>query len=1261
MNPVQTVTIPIASKRTSIQIDDHTPSNKSIGDLIHHAQQVRSRIPSSRNDSQNFSPKKPETEKNYELPNNKSLTKINITTKTNIQNKEELAKTNNINQILNPVLDDRPIEFLNTMDKSDLIDLLVKKTRRIQDLEHSLDEQKRLRLQDASQVEEKAAKIKEWVANKLKELENQNKHLRDQNRKQKQAVETLTSKIASLTPLSSPRKILATRSPIDSTTINNEDDISDHINIIIGQKPANNSDLPAPLGSSSSSANGSGHNMTRNSELQSEPRIEKERIKSIGRSESPIYDSVNLEQVLNKTRTPGQNCNKPPPPPLHRVDDWELQLYNLAEESFSNLLKKSMNDGNSIQSDFDSNSDRDTLGSHKSSGSIKNDLISLVKPHFTTIDGDEVVDENTLNIAINNEDCSIDKITTEKGLTKLEPMSSFMIRRGSNDNSKMPYLQTPLGKLTRCAKYTSSCENIVSKSNQTSTVTNLFDSPLRSRRGPANTILRAHSVRKNPVPEKLHDYISSDLIKRGYLTKPGALKNHQRWFVLKNFYLSSYKSESDETTKVAPNMKLKLDHSCHIFAMNSIGESSYPFKIVYHNKTLQLIAESAKIRDEWVKIMTIAINVSDIHPEAFIKGQSNHEGFVSFTRHGITKRCYGILTKHVIIFLKSLIDPTPLGYVSVRGAKITEITDIYDYEIQQEYRLDISKDDNNSGGSEDCHLAIYPKFSLTPDPTYITLGNQQEVDKWFYHLSIASCVDQSSGTPFERALTKIMLSDSILAKRYQDALASSNVDGLKGCIWKEHPIMMYSDGPISEPLTSLPNETLRVEAIELFKSILLFIQVPIEPVAIDYHVSLLQNCLARFIKFPELRNEFYAQLIKQSTYVLHRCSRSSGSTSTGSSSGCSPTNERSSSDSMTHSSSECQFITDTYMLQSMNEVYSTESCDPSSPHSTDTNKIDSLVNGPTTCRVTGPPSSSELLQVMQILSISVSLNLPRGRIRWWLSSFLSRFADTNKNIGKYALYTLKAMERTLANGSRENIPSRTEIISILLRNPYDHSHPHSLPVTFPDGSYLVVGADGSTTVEEFMTTMGRQINIRNSSLSDFYLFADDPADSKEVHILEPQRKIFDIVGWWEQSLRRHNSGRYQSTRVIKLLCKKRLILKAEIGETAQERLMIVHQANQEIVGMKVPICESLNFELAAIMSQLSFGNYDDTIDKKLFKSCADKIWTTYLRQTNYGEELESYRDSATEQVLRRWQSITGRSVQECVRVYLNCIRRLKIN
>lgn len=63
-------------------------------------------------------------------------------------------------------------------------------------LEIQVEEQRQLRLQDARQIEAKAAKIKEWVNNKLRDLEEQNQLLREQNQKCNQQLELLKNYIA---------------------------------------------------------------------------------------------------------------------------------------------------------------------------------------------------------------------------------------------------------------------------------------------------------------------------------------------------------------------------------------------------------------------------------------------------------------------------------------------------------------------------------------------------------------------------------------------------------------------------------------------------------------------------------------------------------------------------------------------------------------------------------------------------------------------------------------------------------------------------------------------------------------------------------------------------------------------------------------------------------------------------------------------------------------------------------------------------------
>lgn len=111
--------------------------------------------------------------------------------------------------------------------------------------------------------------------------------------------------------------------------------------------------------------------------------------------------------------------------------------------------------------------------------------------------------------------------------------------------------------------------------------------------------------------------------------------------------------------------------------------------------------------------------------------------------------------------------------------------------------------------------------------------------------------------------------------------------------------MCFSKEALLSPLTTLPSQALQTEAVKLFKvpprsrrhifvcsfgrhvkhlhsvqmfdlnrrlapqTCQLFINVAIDAPAIDYHVSLAQSALQVCLTHPELQNEFFCQLIKQ--------------------------------------------------------------------------------------------------------------------------------------------------------------------------------------------------------------------------------------------------------------------------------------------------------------------------------------------------------------------------------------------------------------
>lgn len=996
------------------------------------------------------------------------------------------------------------------MDPKVYNSVVVTKDEKIKDLERLVEDQRKLRLQDATQVEEKAAKIKEWVSNKLKELENQNKLLREQNKKQKEKIGELTDSLSV--------KLGQNNISIASEFSDRNTNIPIHPRFILEkqcQEMRNSSQTISNLPKSYK------NNFITSCDLQTRALLSPKRTISTmnSRQESPIYDSVTLEcqdgkskylslkdkGIVSSTRKQTQSPSPPPPPPpLHQSEKWELKLYRLADESFSSMIENSSDDSNEMSPSF-------TSQESSSKSIVKDDLISILSPSFTTINGDLIVDFNNTN----PKEPAIHKTASLDSSDSFEDNKSY-------DCFNMP--STPLMKrrFPRNFAENNNCQTTGSKTDLVNPTLGL--SPMHH--GSRNNVFRTQSIRKNPLPEKLYDFIVADLVKKGSLIKHGALKSNNRWVVLKDFHLLIYKSQLDESSKLSALVDIRLQHRFQVVIGNQTNDNSFPFKLITPEKTFVFIASDYGARNEWIKILSLAISLSYIDSQYFHRSNVSMEGIVSMTRHALNKRTYATLFEHILFFLRSPVDPTPFAYVLLKDALVKEITNRYNYDEE----ISALSLNNN-----DCIVEVVPKFCQDGNPVYMIIGDQVEADKWIHFLTKSSCIQQMHGTQYENALSNIMILDTLKQYRIPTDDESSFGDVFKStsCSWRQNPTLSHSDKPIEEPLTSLPNETLKMEAIEMFKSIILFSQVPIEVKAVDYHVCLLQNILAKFMDHPELRNEFYAQLLKQI-------------------------------------------------------------------------------------------SLTDKMQLMKILSIVVSLDIPKGRIRSWFSRIMKESADENTEFGKYALFILKAFERTVQNGPRELNASRQEILAILMRNPYDHSHPHSLPVNFSDKSYIVVEADGSTTAEEFMYSISRQLNIRPSNESDFYLFTDDPASATDIHILEPCRKIFDSVSWWEQASKQKNSGKFEISRSIKLICKKRLVLAAENDETDKEKSLIVYQIHNEIIAKKIIVPSALTKDLSALMAQITSLTDSHSQDNKK----------------------------------RVKETLAGRDVQDCIRIYLNCVRKI---
>ncbi|XP_060119569.1 pleckstrin homology domain-containing family H member 1-like, partial [Heteronotia binoei] len=811
--------------------------------------------------------------------------------------------------------------------------------------------------------------------------------------------------------------------------------------------------------------------------------------------------------------------DKPPTPPLHRFPSWESRIYAIAK---SGMRLSEVALGN------DSSSQILKASTYSSPGpftcliyrNVTVPVYTMLKGKATQISSVPFLDESSCS----DDDCS-----------------SHVSLRASNAGSE-PRKTSSLGS-PRAVKRGISVSSLSSESD--------YAIPPDAYSLDGDYSEPEHKLQRTSSYSTDGGAYSGPMEKSGYLLKmSNQVKTwKRRWFVLRNGQLMYYKSPSDIICK--PQGLVELNSSCQIVR----GEGSQTFQLVTEKRTYFLTADSPNILEEWIHVLQNMIKVKVTSPTEvpLSDAKPTVKGWLTKVKHGRSKLVWCALIGKTFYYYRNHEDKCPLGYLHMRESKVEEV----------DHSCDSDEDYEANGGglfSSYCTLVIHP---TDQSPIYLLVGTKQEKDTWLYHLTVAAGSSSARvGTAYEQLIGKLL-----------DAEGDSNSP-----LWK-HPTLCYSKDGLHTPLTTLPSEALQTEALKLFKSCQLFINVPVEAPSIDYHVSLAQTALQVCLTHNELQNEIYCQLVKQTSR---------------------------------------------------------------------------------------PAQNHSVIQCWQLLALCAPLFLPQHHFLWYVKHHLQQHADPRNEIGKYAIYCQRSVERTWQVGEREARPSRMEIVSILLRNPYHHSFPFSIPVHFMNGTYQVVGFDGSSTVEEFLQYLNQETGMRQSSLSGFSLFTDDPSGRDIEHCLQDPMKICDVISKWEQALKELNPGKYEGgTRIVKLTYKNRLYFRCQAkGETDRERLLLAFQMSGEIASGKFPVNKELALEMAALMAQVDYGDLDRPTTSSpggsshskmqhLLQQVLDKFYPKRYKHQATSEQIRQLAD----QLMAKWMVLQGCSSPECVRIFLTVARK----
>ncbi|XP_018797059.1 PREDICTED: uncharacterized protein CG43867 isoform X1 [Bactrocera latifrons] len=1233
----------------------------------------------------------------------------------------------------------------------------------ITSLEIQVEEQRQLRLHDARQVEAKAAKIKEWVTNKLRELEEQNQLLREQNVKCNQQLELLKNHIANQ---SNRHSIVGPHPVRNSLSL----DVQEFADSAEGRRRSESLD-PQEIINRPLTASYPHHQHRRN--LSMEPQ-ELERnlvaavdgltltpLASISKASTTRPDSSDTDTAHDYAEIYTPSCEKlpawmknnpalmasggnsstttttsdlgvprPPTPPLHRFPSWEAKIYQVANDgligvSEENLvqhqqdvhptqtqsqpppdIQESTSGAASAGSNSACNtlanggvhgratpSNNGTLGSTRGeSGAGGNGVpgtpqlptrqqqtasggfCDISVPVYATVKGrasqirsmpftgdssdDSSDGEDHAVMLTHNSHNSSSTDNTETSTSGSASSPSKSLKTSSSlSPAKRSGSESPKNTKARAHQmHISSTHynntnikhnnhyNTMHTYNNTQhlgpyTNTNTLPLPLQNHNNNANNHATTNNHLRLPhmrgtvisdisfesglsddyalppdavsestcmdasMPSLLmrQSYVDSpskkleSLEKMGHLAKLGGkLKTwRKRWFVLKNGTLTYWKSQHDVNRK--PQGQIMLDEACRI----NRAEGASTFEIDTGKKVYYLTADSNATMDDWIRVLQ---NVQRRNATKLLLSRDDQkptiQGWVTKVKNGHAKKCWCVLLGKMFLYFKAPGETNPLGQINMRDARVEEVEHVSDSDSEER--------EEPTQSQARLTVAIYPAHQ---GPTYLILPGKQERDNWLYHLTVVSGGGPNAGTQYEQLVQKLM-----------------ETDGDPNCVLWRHPILLHTKDAITSPLTSLHSEAMQPEAIKLFKSIQLFMSVAVNQPGIDYHVVLAQNALQHCLDMPELQTEMIGILVKQTSR---------------------------------HTGQKLSVGVQQLLLCATQSLFT---CDTQQGGAAQANG-----SSPTSIQAPAPPPiidcksnppAYSFVQGWQLLSLAVSLFVPKSsRLLWYLKLHLSRNADTKTETGKYAAYCERALERTLKNGGRETKPSRMEVLSILLKNPYHHSLPHAIPVHMMNSTYQVVSFDGSTTIEEFQTTLAQEIGTRDAT-NGFCLFSDDPIEKDLEHYLDPLAKLCDVISKWETALREKGSGKFENTRVIQLTYKNRLYWRHTVKfETDKERLLFCYQTNAQIVQGRFPLSRDLALELASLMSQIDMGDYSHEKSRGTGSNVGikalDKFYPYRYRDALSAEQLKEVQ----ELLISKWMLLKGRSTLDCVRIYLTCCRK----
>ncbi|VDK32708.1 unnamed protein product [Taenia asiatica] len=497
------------------------------------------------------------------------------------------------------------------------------------------------------------------------------------------------------------------------------------------------------------------------------------------------------------------------------------------------------------------------------------------------------------------------------------------------------------------------------------------------------------------------------------------------------------------------------------------------------------------------------------------------------------------------------------------------------------------------------------------DPVYLVCSNDDEYERWKYHLFRACWFSSLAGDPTVSSTEP----ESRFLHLWKQLVRSSCV------LHRSH-----SEVPLKEPLSRILDPLLENEALRLSEKLLSLSNLHTRrqermveenshrpsamfrfPVDADKY-NLIKEIAQMCIESSGLKDELFLQLIKQatpSTYALRTEVRQFGTE---------PTRRR------------ATRVVDLLCHRDGAEGRRAVSTQRQQPESQ---------------RFSSPSGYSykwiPIIVMWECLAIYSTVFLPSPPVLACLQAYLSQFtarAETSQEehttsphgrrrkatearklyseVSRFAAFCTDMLMRCRIRGGRRISPSCFEVVAISLRNPYTHSLPFSLPIHIhlPSG-YEVVSFDGTMKVSQLMGSLLSKLGLSEAVTQNLchcglycrisgpqYLFGRAPARPKMTY-LEAEWNVCDVISLYESTLTRTDQGSDFSLEdmtidivfLITAVSKKAIIQTSPLTERIMD--IVAHQIHSDLYSGELNIIlRGVHFlELTALMCRCDYVDY----------------------------------------------------------------------